>query len=77
MHISVCVVDGTNASIVTIIVGSCVAAGFSACCEDEDCRGSTQTCFCDELCHVVGDCCEDIDNTCPKPGTLYIRYKCI
>ena len=52
-----------------IITGSCVAAGFSACCEDEDCRGSPQSCFCDELCHGVGDCCDDIGKTCLAPGT--------
>ena len=46
-----------------------MAAGFSACCEDEDCRGSPQTCYCDELCHSVGDCCEDIGDICPIPGT--------
>ena len=48
-----------------------MAAGFTACCEGEDCQGSPQTCFCDELCHGVGDCCQDIGDICPTPGILY------
>ena len=58
-----------------------MAAGFPACCEGEDCRGSPQTCYCDELCHSVGDCCEDINDICPTPGTslgedVYVAVLC-
>ena len=64
-------------------IGSCVAAGFTECCTDSyGCNGQsvgTQTCSCDFNCHEVGDCCDDIDITCPnipgefmlKPGSLH------
>ena len=41
--------------------GSCVSEGYIGCCEDGDCRGGNVTnCYCDELCHQIGDCCDDI-----------------
>ena len=52
-------------------IGSCAAVGFTACCEKEDCHGNSQFCFCDELCHGVGDCCNDIDDICPMPGIYF------
>ncbi len=41
---------------------------------DECCTGNTEECqiieeklicFCDYTCHSFGDCCHDIDETCP------------
>ena len=58
------------------IIGSCVSEGFTGCCESGDCRGGNLTnCYCDELCHRIGDCCDDILNiSCPVPGRR--RYTC-
>ena len=52
------------------ITGSCVSEGYIGCCESGDCRGGDLTnCYCDELCHRIGDCCNDIlDISCPAPG---------
>ena len=50
----------------TPTAGSCVAAGFTGCCVDGADPGCvTAVCACDALCHDNGDCCEDIDETCP------------
>ena len=61
----------------TTIQGSCVNAGYTQCCEDEaDCVGSLPGCFCDVSCHLRGDCCHDIHDTCsetppPPLGEFY------
>jgi hypothetical protein len=50
--------------------GSCVDAGFTECCTGLAC--SVQGCFCDAICHFFGDCCYDIDMTCPDTdGAAY------
>ena len=55
-----------------ICTGSCVSRGFTGCCESGDCSGGgfqRPFCYCDELCHHLGDCCDDIDEiSCPDPG---------
>ena len=48
-------------------IGSCIEAGYnSSCCEHGYCAGYPFTCFCDSYCHDLGDCCSDIDDTCPQ-----------
>ena len=37
--------------------GFCVDAGFVGCCVSGCFVGS---CFCDQICYVFGDCCDDI-----------------
>ena len=47
--------------------------GYTSCCQSGDCRGtlSFPDCYCDELCHRVGDCCPDIaDVNCSDPGII-------
>ena len=52
-------------------IGSCVVAGFTGCCTSFCLVGN---CFCDFACHRVGDCCEDIDMTCPSiPGEFNFK----
>lgn len=43
-------------------VGSCEAAGYTECCTFGCNAGG---CFCDQICHTFGDCCEDIQKLCP------------
>ena len=46
--------------------GSCAGAGYTQCCSDSVCLGQPgQDCYCDPTCHLHGDCCQDIDETCP------------
>ena len=51
-------------SICGIISGSCFDAGYVGCCVDEYCGVTAENisyiCFCDALCHKLGDCCYDI-----------------
>ena len=58
-------------------VGSCVSKGYTGCCESGDCLGADtvqQSCYCDALCHRLGDCCDDIaDVSCPAPG-IYVPF---
>ena len=42
--------------------GACHQAGFTTCCTSGCNVGS---CYCDAACHGFGDCCEDIEGTCP------------
>ena len=40
-------------------------AGYTTCCTDDNCEVASVdlvsfTCFCDKVCHVYGDCCNDI-----------------
>ena len=44
--------------------GSCVASGYSDCCEVGFCGGYPANCFCDANCYGRGDCCDDITTTC-------------
>ena len=46
---------------------SCVTAGFSGgCCSSSEvsCEGTggSTSCYCDQFCYQVGDCCNDIKN---------------
>ena len=34
------------------------------------CSGSTPSCYCELSCHSFGDCCSDIDTTCPLGQTI-------
>ena len=48
--------------------GSCVDAGFSGCCEGDNCEvfpssNFSFSCFCDVMCFKYGDCCDDISIT--------------
>ena len=39
-------------------------AGFTGCCTDKNCTviiPGSPVCYCDSLCHVFKDCCNDID----------------
>lgn len=42
--------------------GLCENAGHTSCCVSGCNAGG---CYCDTACHGFGDCCSDIDNTCP------------
>lgn len=47
------------------VPSSCVAAGFhDGCCTSSQpsCQGTngTTSCYCDQLCYTVGDCCNDV-----------------
>ena len=56
----------------SLCIGSCVSGGYTGCCESGDCRGGDlSNCYCDELCHRIGDCCDDILTiSCPVPGRV-------
>ena len=47
-------------------VGSCVDAGFTGCCIGENCTVFAPSlpfsCYCDALCYVYDDCCDDISS---------------
>ena len=47
-----------------------MSEGYTGCCESGNCLGGElSSCYCDELCHRLGDCCDDIlDIACPAPG---------
>ena len=62
LQVTPCLHYVTHCTITT--TGSCVAAGFTECCFT-DCLGSPSDCSCDDFCRFVGDCCYDIDDTCP------------
>ena len=47
-----------------IYAGSCIAAGYSSCCEDDVCLGDIGDCYCDEFCYNLGDCCTDLSDIC-------------
>ena len=53
--------------------GSCYAAGYTACCVDagSDCLGVPNNCKCDVECRDHGDCCYDVDITCPLIREFY------
>lgn len=54
----------------TTLSGSCDAAGFTGCCNDttSTCAGSDGTCYCDQICYPLGDCCDDISDICDAQG---------
>ncbi len=39
----------------------------------ELCVGSDGICFCDPTCYAFGDCCDDIDSTCPVGKLVSIK----
>ena len=43
-------------------VSQCEAAGHTGCCNSGCFAGN---CYCDAVCHVFNDCCDNIDHTCP------------
>jgi hypothetical protein len=45
-------------------IGSCVAAGYTECCEN---GCSSTDCFCDDLCLIFDDCCYDYTDICQDP----------
>ena len=47
------------------IPNGCVANGHTDCCLS---GCNTGSCWCDSLCHNFGDCCADIEETCPGDG---------
>ena len=54
--------------------GSCVNAGFTSCCDpaNETAECGQGECFCDQMCHTLGDCCFDIEAINCFPRKLYI-----
>ena len=60
-------------------IGSCVDAGFSGCCIYGSCIAENVEeylsffCYCDALCYVFGDCCDDIELTgCRQSNSKYV-----
>ena len=51
---------------VCVCVGSCVASGYTGCCEIGFCGGYPANCFCDANCIFRGDCCNDINEICQQ-----------
>ena len=51
-------------------IGSCIAAGYSECCKENNCVGSPigSRCYCDQVCSSVEDCCLDVAKTCSPAG---------
>ena len=43
--------------------GQCESAGHTDCCTGGCNAGG---CFCDSACYTFGDCCDNIENTCPS-----------
>ena len=41
--------------------GSCAALGIDGCCMEGNCRGVGGFCYCDQICHDLRDCCDDIE----------------
>ena len=50
-----------------------MAKGYSSCCTNGTCLGSTSECFCDANCHLFEDCCEDLPQDCQEQGS-YVHY---
>ena len=52
----------------------CADAGMTSCCLSDACQVTTPSgsCFCDSTCYATRDCCNDIEFTCPFPGTKII-----
>ena len=39
---------------------------YTDCCDRGNCTGLPPDCMCDEFCHLSGDCCHDIAETCNR-----------
>ena len=58
------------------IPDGCVILGFTDCCLSS-CHQPAGSCYCDSVCHSFGDCCADIEETCPSGGNKnYICMLC-
>ena len=55
--------------------GSCMEAGYQNCCIGGYCAGSPPSCLCDTVCHQRGDCCPDINQTCPVGSCAAAGYR--
>ena len=46
------------------IPSSCVQANFFGCCDTWDChgQGGSTSCYCDQDCYALGDCCNDVED---------------
>ena len=54
-------------------LGPCEAAGHTECCLTNcSITNSNETCFCNADCHNEGNCCMDINTTCPRNGNRCI-----
>lgn len=53
---------------ITFHAGSCVANGYSSCCVNGSCQGSSSNCYCDANCHLFKDCCRDVPSDCKEKG---------
>ena len=51
-----------------VIIGSCVLAGHTSCCNNSTCKGSPANCYCDANCHLFQDCCNDVPADCSQQG---------
>ena len=56
---------------IIILTGTCAAMNYKNCCTPGtnaslSCHGSDGVCFCDQSCHLFGDCCTDIEQYCPS-----------
>ena len=51
----------------TTEAGSCIDAGYDMCCTDGFCAGVPEeaACYCDSVCLIFGDCCDDFEDICP------------
>ena len=68
----------------SVCTGSCVIRGFSGCCIDFDfdscvggCSTNGRVCYCDQVCHQIGDCCPDVlEIGCLPSGLLKTHIVC-
>ena len=57
--------------VLLIANGSCAALGLDGCCMEDNCLGvGGEDCYCDQVCHDLGDCCDDIEEIQCFEGTL-------
>ena len=40
---------------------TCVGSGITECC-DSDCKSANGDCYCDKLCYMYDNCCEDVED---------------
>jgi len=52
-----------------VVPTGCSEAGFSSCCSGF-CLLARANCGCDGNCYFRGDCCDDIQQTCPRGDAL-------
>ena len=50
-------------------------AGYQNCCIGGYCAGSPPSCLCDSGCHQRGDCCPDVNQTCPAGSCAAAGYR--